>query len=349
MTRSRSRSGRAALAALAVPGFLFMALAICTAPLRALQAPPATSTIKHIRITRSGDLWTIALEADGPLPAPKIGELDAPPRVYLDFDGVRTTASTVTAESGVPILRVRAAVHSRTPLVSRVVVDLTVKQPIRTEAEQLDSGRFRILIGTVTPAPAEPSGADVPKPAPITGRIVEPPVLLPPPSPPPDTSGTFAGHRVAEPPGTSSSPAAPSLSPVPARSTIPAVAAKDAERYLEQVGGALERYRKLVPTLSSIDRKEAAVPPAIGAAREEFAAVLRALTALQPADAVKPVHDLLVRSASFALMAATLRQDAGRRADPDTMRNAASAAAGAMLLLDRVCLDLGCMPAQLPK
>ena len=42
------------------------------------------------------------------------------------------------------------------------------------------------------------------------------------------------------------------------------------------------------------------------------------------------------------MMAATLRADAGTRADPTDIRNASSAAAGALLLLDRVCIELGC-------
>jgi hypothetical protein len=41
-------------------------------------------------------------------------------------------------------------------------------------------------------------------------------------------------------------------------------------------------------------------------------------------------------------MAATLRADAGTRADPTMIRNASSAAAGALLLLDRVCIEIGC-------
>ena len=55
-------------------------------------------------------------------------------------------------------------------------------------------------------------------------------------------------------------------------------------------------------------------------------------------------HDVLVRAASLALMAATLRDDLGGRADPTTIRNASSAAAGALLLLDRVCIEIGCGP-----
>ena len=70
--------------------------------------------------------------------------------------------------------------------------------------------------------------------------------------------------------------------------------------------------------------------------------MLRALTGVRPPDSIRPTHDLLLKAVSFALMAATLRDDAGTRADPERLRNAGSAAAGALLLLDRVCEDIGC-------
>ena len=53
-------------------------------------------------------------------------------------------------------------------------------------------------------------------------------------------------------------------------------------------------------------------------------------------------HDMLLQSTILALMATRLRLEGFRTLDPATLRNAASAAAGATLLLDRVCADLGC-------
>lgn len=331
---------------------LLVTLITGSGSLLASQAPPP-STIKSVRIARSGDLWTIVIEADGALSAPKVGELDGPPRVYMDFEGVRTTVGTVAAEAGAPIVRVRAAHHSRAPLVTRVVVDLAFKQPIRTETEQLESGRFKILIGAVAPAPTPPPPR--PEPASSPNRVVLPPVELPPfvaappAAPPPGGTPPPAVPKTAAsaPPGTpaaSPTSSSPGITPVPARSTTPPVSPKDAERYLEQIAGALEPYRKLRATLTSIDRQEATPPAGLGQVREELASILRALSAFPPSDNVKPVHDLLTRSVSFALMAATLRQDAGTRGDPVAMRNAASAAAGALLLLDRACTELGCPP-----
>lgn len=320
---------------------------------------PRTTTIKNIQIDRSGDLWTVRIEADGPLPAPKIGELDAPARVFLDFAGVRTTTNGVPGVMGAPVVRVRAAVHSTAPLVTRVVIDLAYKQPIRTESEQIDAGQFTLLVGEVAlaaapepqvpaspetpaakpgPEPRIPTSAEAPVGKPASSGI--PPVAaLPPPQPnvpspqpsmPPDAP---TGAPIMPP---------PAPLPSPARTMTPPVPARDAERYREQMESTLTRYRRLRPTLASIDRQDPKPPEDLTAAREEFAAVLRALTAYRASDTVRSAHDLLVRSASFALMAATLRNDAGARADPEKMRNAASAAAGALLLLDRACTELGC-------
>jgi hypothetical protein len=331
---------------------LFIALAAGAADLLGAQSA-RTNTIKSVRITRSGDLWTVALEADGPLPAPKIGELEGPPRVYLDFENVRTAVNNVAGETGAPVVRVRAAVHSRAPLITRVVVDLASKQPIRTEADQLEAGRFRVLIGTVAPDPVAVAKPERPPPATAAVETPIAPVPLLPPLPaaapssaPAAAAAAASGTTPPDPAGTSSTVSSPGISPLPARSTTPPVPPKDADRYLEQIGSALTRYRKLRSMLASIDREEDVEPADLPAARQQFAAVLRTLTAHRASDSVKATHDLLVRSVSFALMAATLRADAGTRADPEKLRNAASAAAGALLLLDRVCGELNCPELQ---
>ena len=347
MSRTGLRSLRIAFALLAV-----LAAGIRASAAQAPGAPespkgPRATTIKGVQIERSGDVWIVKIEADGPLPAPKIGELDAPARVFLDFSGVRTRTGTVQAVTGAPVVRVRTAVNSTSPLVARVVIDLAYKQPIRTEDKQIATGLFNVLIGEVAPAPsaskpnAEPAAANVERPASAeVPRGIPPVASLPPPlrqGPPPDTP-------VSGPPSAPAS--APSASPVPARTTTAPVPPREAERYLEQIGPTLTRYRKLRPALASIDRQDPKPPEDLTEVREECAAVLRALTAYRASDALRPTHDLLVRSASFAMMAATLRNDVGMRADPEKLRNAASAAAGALLLLDRACAELGCSAAE---
>src|SRR5688500_4267595 len=358
MTRPGSRLLRGALALLILllPGIRTNAAQVSGAAQDA--KPPRTTTIKSIQIDRSVDLWTVRIEADGPLPAPKIGELDAPARVFLDFAGVRTRTNGVPGVTGAPVVRVRAAVNSTAPLVTRVVIDLAYKQPVRTESEQIAAGQFKLLVGEVTsataPEPRVPASAGTPsgkpRPEPRAPTAVEAPVGKPafsgiPPVaalPPPLTNTPPQPNVPPDTPAGASTISPPAASPAPARTMTPPVPARDAERYLEQMGPTLTRYRKLRPTLASIDRQDPKPPEDLAVAREEFAAVLRVLTAYRASDAVRAAHDLLVRSASFALMAATLRNDAGTRADPEKMRNASSAAAGALLLLDRACIELDC-------
>ena len=372
MTRPGSRSVRIALAVLAL---LFPALRAQAAQTPGAAPAAKTTTIKSIQIDQSGEVWIVKIEADGPLPAPTIGELEAPARVFLDFAGVRTKINAVPGAAGAPVVRVRAAVNSASPLITRVVVDLSGRQPIRTEAEKIAAGRFNVLVGQVaesasTPAAPKPSTSanapssakastsakatvDKPVDKPVEkpgGQQTEIPPVGPLPSPRPDVPppGTPSSPPTAPAPAPATAPTTspPAVSPLPARSTTPPVPAKDAEKYLEQIGPTLNRYRKLQPALAAIDRQDPRPTEDLTVVREESAAVLRALTAYRPSETVRPTHDLLVRSASFALMAATLRNDVGTRPDPEKLRNAASAAAGALLLLDRVCSELGCSPAE---
>ena len=83
--------------------------------------------------------------------------------------------------------------------------------------------------------------------------------------------------------------------------------------------------------------------PSLTANRTEVSAIFRTLSTMRPNEVVRATHDLLVRSASLALMALTLRDTpAGEPPNQEALRNAASAAAGALLLLDRVCMEIGC-------
>ena len=75
---------------------------------------------------------------------------------------------------------------------------------------------------------------------------------------------------------------------------------------------------------------------------EEFERLRQELLGIKPPDSLRPQHDMLIQSTVLALMATRLRLEAFRTSDPATLRTAASAAAGATLLLDRVCADLGC-------
>ena len=76
-------------------------------------------------------------------------------------------------------------------------------------------------------------------------------------------------------------------------------------------------------------------------AAEEFERLRQELIGIKSPESLRSQHDMLFQSTTLALMAMRLTLEAVRTSDPATLRNAASAAAGATLLLNRACADLG--------
>jgi hypothetical protein len=97
--------------------------------------------------------------------------------------------------------------------------------------------------------------------------------------------------------------------------------------------------RALRPLLASIDVLKTEEVPGVPAAIERVESIRQALAAVKPAPDRGPTHDMLLQSCTLAQRALKLRMSG---ADPTALRNAGSAAAGALLLLDRVCIDVGC-------
>jgi hypothetical protein len=353
-----SRSG--ALVRGLVPGVVVWLLAVPVGEDRATAQEQRLTVLKEVAISSVEGVTVVSLQADGPLPSPTWGQIDGPPRFFLDFPGITTATSGRRAEAGSEIRRVRVAVHSASPRVTRVVVDLVRQQPVRIEPEGLEAGRLRIVVGgaaagssgtsTLPPVPMLPPPDPAGKPPASSGRAGGAGVAVPPaagregggravvPTPEP-TPATRPGTK---PPGTaepeaprvfSAGPGLPAVKPDP----------RDLSKYREQVDTTLNRLRSLRPLLAAIDQEEPKLD-GVSSARTEFAAIVRTLAGVRPPDTLRPTHDLLVRAASLALMAATLRDDAGGRPNPDSIRNASSAAAGALLLLDRVCIEIGCAP-----
>jgi len=96
------------------------------------------------------------------------------------------------------------------------------------------------------------------------------------------------------------------------------------------------------PLLVSLDSAESQPMDRVQLAVEEFERLRQELAVIKPPDSLRSQHDMLIQSTTLALMATRLRVEAFRTSDPATLRNVASAAAGATLLLDRACADLGC-------
>jgi hypothetical protein len=297
--------------------------------------------LRAIAVAPRGGQVVVTISGGGLLPRPRVGVLLGPPRIYLDFKDVVAAVPREVSSTDARIVRVRVGVHL-TPPSTRVVIDLTLPQPHRLE---LEPGIVRVVIGSVEefipqPAVARPIADPAPKvsaPPPAARAVPAAPDIAPVPalSPPPIEQPTLPRENVpapvvAPPAVTYSSPPSP---PLPA---------KDLDRYRKQLGGALDRLRLQQPWLMTLDAGQAQTADRVQMAVAEFDRLRQDLTAIKPPETLLSQHSMLVQSSTLAWMAANLRLESLRTEDVTTTRNASSAAAGAILLLDRVCAVLTC-------
>jgi hypothetical protein len=305
------------------------------------QESAAPRAVRAIAMTSTAETVTVSIDIAGGGITPAAGFVDGPPRIFLDFPGVALQTAAVTASRDSRIRRIRAAVHSARPLVTRVVIDLAAPMPFRITT---NAGRVSVVLGQPGSEGAGPPIAlvsELSAAAPASAPI--PPVPDLPPAPVPALASAAAPAVPAENPPAPKRPPAGAPAARPASSVArPSTSAKDTERYLRQVSPALDRLRLQEPILTALDTAEPQDPERIQLAIEEFERLRQELSGMKPADSMRAQHDMLVQSTILALMATRLRLEAFRTSDAATLRNAASAAAGATLLLDRACADLGC-------
>ena len=308
---------------------------VVTAYVEGLAQDAQTGAVPMLRAVRvdaeaSGGATTVILEADGPLPVPLSGAVDGPPRIYLDLNGVRPGTSVRLAEPGALVLRARVALHTANPISTRVVLDLSRPTPYRIDSSGRAQGRLTIVLGVPpsAPAPAPPQVQThtqttippraTPSPSAATPSAAAPPVLAP------------------------RAPAAPAPSPsVPGFAAAPRRRAVGADPYVAQIAVALGRLQALRPVLSSIDRRAEQPAGDLTAAAAEFDAVARVLAAIKPPASRGTTHGLFLRACALGARASRMRLDSSRTGDSASGWNAASAAAGALIMLDTARADLG--------
>jgi hypothetical protein len=108
-----------------------------------------------------------------------------------------------------------------------------------------------------------------------------------------------------------------------------------------RVSVALGRLVALRPVLASIDRRAEQPTGDLTAAATEFDSVAHALAAIKPSASRETTHGLLIRACALGARATRLRLDSALSGDSATGWNAASAAAGALIMLDKASTDLG--------
>jgi len=211
----------------------------------------------------------VVIEADGPLPLPRVGVLGDPPRIYLDFAGVTAgTPGTALQAEGL-VRRVRVGRYQPDPPITRVVLDLAQVAPHRLDARERERGLVKVMVG-------------------------------------------------------------------------PALAQAAAERDGAVVLDALGQLERLRPLLAAIDSRTDMPEVSLRAAIGEFDAIRRTLAPIRSGGA----QEALMKVCALATAAATARIEAQQHADPARAWNAASAAAGALILLDRARSLLKPAPAQ---
>ena len=205
-----------------------------------------------------------------------------------------------------------------------------------------------------TPPPAPPANPvppppvqTAPPPVQTTPPVQTPPVqALPPVQTPPPNTAVPPPQKPSDPatptPGGTSGTPPPPPGFNPLASPPAGTAAKPPrgdDRYRAQINAPLDQLRGLRPLLASIDVLKTEALPGVPAAIERAESIRQSLAAIKPPPDQGPTHDMLLQSCTLAQRALKLRVSG---ADPAVLRNAGSAAAGALLLLDRVCIDLGC-------
>jgi type IV pilus assembly protein PilQ len=172
-----------------------------------VAAPVAiTRAIEEVQVESSGPGTSILLVGNGRI-APSHVERAGPKRLYLDFPGVLAGAAPVTVVKRGPVDRVRVAVNSQKPLVTRVVVDL--ERPAMHLVESVGDGSsvkisFREAAGgppvaVPTAAPVAPAPVVASAPAIVAAPVAPPPAAMA--SPPAAAAAQTAVQAPAPPPG----------------------------------------------------------------------------------------------------------------------------------------------------
>lgn len=110
--------------------------------------------------------------------------------------------------------------------------------------------------------------------------------------------------------------------------------------YKRAVRAPLEELGMMARGLDDIKRLAGPAAPALAGLTRRAAAALRGLGAVVPPADLAPVHALMVSAAQLASQAVSVRQQAVASGAMDSAWQASSAAAGALMLLDRARSDL---------
>jgi type IV pilus assembly protein PilQ len=128
---------------------------------------PAASVLDRVRASRSAGTTTITLGGNGRLTPADVSEAASEPRrLILDFPNVSTKAPAQTSLDGPLVTRVRVSLNSRTPLITRVVMEVAKGATYHVERAGADGGDLAVVFAPQEAASAimlsTPSSSAVP-------------------------------------------------------------------------------------------------------------------------------------------------------------------------------------------
>ena len=106
----------------------------------------------------------------------------------------------------------------------------------------------------------------------------------------------------------------------------------------------MARFEKLRPVLAAIDQQVDQRAVNLQLAVTELDAITRSLNALRVPRQLQEAHDQLEQACTLALRAVRTRMEFATTGNAALQLNAASAAAGALMLMDRARVALGGQP-----
>ncbi|MEX1130233.1 MAG: hypothetical protein WEB50_16800, partial [Vicinamibacterales bacterium] len=178
------------------------ALGAASSSPRASALPPRATVIESVSAAHGGERTTVTLRANGQLTPVNVEETaERPRRLVLDFADVESEAPPQTDVGGPLVRRVRIAVNSHTPLVTRVVMEIAegaTYHMVRGDAPGHDlavvfeprQNATAVLLSAADAVPVEPEPAITLEQALKNGAALAPPpdAAVPPPATPPQTT-----------------------------------------------------------------------------------------------------------------------------------------------------------------
>ena len=255
---------------LALTGLATIALAASAPAARLLGTgtPAAATLIETVRTEHAADKTTITLIANGQLTPASVGELpDKPRRLVLDFPNVSANASSRSVSSPL-VQKVRVAVNSRDPLVTRVVLEIEEHATYHVE-RGTDAARELAVVFE----PAQATSTMLLTPAEQIPLEPEPPISM--------QQALANGAKLAPPVETpKATPAAPPAAPAKSSGTRPQAAPAPTPQQLPTGAPAARVTLPQQPPLGpGGERQYVGAPLTLDFAGADLRAVLRAIIA----------------------------------------------------------------------